>query len=118
MYLISKFVLRKRHGIVDERRELKAALLDWSSAATLQGGRGPFLGGASPSVADACMFGALRSIAEMQTWRDLREEIAREPDFESFRLWYREMERAVGPSACAGSLAVEEALALRSTELG
>ena len=49
MYLISQNVLKKRHGIEDERAELYKCLDDWMTNAV---GKNAFCGGDKPNLAD------------------------------------------------------------------
>ena len=63
MYLISQNVLKKRHGIVDERAELYKDLNQWTDAAV---GTSAFCGGAAPNLADLAVFGVLRAVKTFQ----------------------------------------------------
>jgi len=87
MYLISQNVLKKRHGIVDERAELYKDLNQWTDAAV---GTSAFCGGAAPNLADLAVFGVLRAVKTFQTFEDAMAEC---PDA---KRWYKRMEHEVG----------------------
>ncbi|KAK3269432.1 hypothetical protein CYMTET_22126 [Cymbomonas tetramitiformis] len=88
MYLISKFVLKKRHGIEDERAELYASVEEWVKAV----GEREFLGGKQPNNADLSVFGVIRAVHGLDTWKDVMSETSVGP-------WYERMEAAVGGSS-------------------
>jgi len=88
MYLISHNVLKKRHGIVDERKELYGDLKKWMDEAV--GEKQPFCGGQSPNLADLAVFGVMRAVKTFQTFQDAMAEV---PKAEA---WYRRMEKEVG----------------------
>uniref|UniRef100_A0A7S0X380 Prostaglandin E synthase 2 n=1 Tax=Mantoniella antarctica TaxID=81844 RepID=A0A7S0X380_9CHLO len=86
MYLISQNVLKKRHGIVDERAALYACLEDWMDNAV---GKGAFCGGNAPNTADIAVFGVLRAVKTFETFVDAMEHTNVGP-------WYKRMEKEVG----------------------
>jgi microsomal prostaglandin-E synthase 2 len=59
--------IKKKHGIVKEREELHALLLDWTGAL----GSNKYLHGDHPSLPDVLVFGVLGSIAETATFREI-----------------------------------------------
>ena len=90
MYLISQNVLKKRHGIEDERLELYKALEDWMENGV---GGAAFCGGDKPNVADISVFGVLRAVKTFETFDDA---MAASPRAEA---WYRRMEKEVGAAS-------------------
>lgn len=62
--------IKKKYGIVDERKELKEALEEWCKAV---GGK-KFLHGNEVSLPDLMVFGVLRSISGFQTFREIMSE--------------------------------------------
>lgn len=67
---------------------MRAQLNKWTDAL---GGR-PFMGGASPGLADVALFGVLRAVRGFDTFRDAVAHTQVGP-------WFGRMEAAVGPSA-------------------
>lgn len=59
--------IKKKYGIVDERAELKACLEEWTAAL---GGRA-FLHGDNVTLPDLMVFGVLRSISGLSTFREI-----------------------------------------------
>lgn len=86
MYVISHSVLKKRHGIEDERAELYKCLEDWMQNAV---GKAAFCGGDAPNLADISVFGVLRAVKTFETFADAMEHTSAGP-------WYKRMEGAVG----------------------
>lgn len=86
MYNISHYVLKKRHGIEDERAELYKALDDWMTNAV---GKEAFCGGSAPNVADLAVFGVLRAVKTFDTFTDAIENTDVGP-------WYKRMQKEVG----------------------
>ena len=87
MYLISQNVLKKRHGIEDERAELYKCLEDWIDNGV---GTAAFCGGDVPNVADISVFGVLRAVKTFETFDDALANV------KSVEGWYRRMEKEVG----------------------
>ena len=90
MYLIAHNVLKKRHGIEDERKELYADLETWTREAV---GDTPFCGGARPNLADLAVFGVMRAVKTFETFEDASTHVPRA------REWYRRMEKEVGAAS-------------------
>lgn len=88
MYGLSKYRLKPRHGIHEERPALYEAAQQWCEGL---GGK-PFMGGRRPGLADLSMFGATRAIKGMDAFNDL---MANTP----IRPWYERMEARVGPTS-------------------
>ena len=88
MYLIAHNVLKKRHGIKDERAELYKDLETWMTEAV--GDTQPFCGGASPNLADLAVFGVMRAVKTFETFEDATRRVPRAGE------WYRRMEKEVG----------------------
>lgn len=86
MYVISKLVLKKKHGIEDERAALYDALNDFAAAV---GPKRDFLGGKHPCLADTATFGVLRAVKGMDTFADVMQHTAIAP-------WYQRMDQLVG----------------------
>jgi microsomal prostaglandin-E synthase 2 len=59
--------IKKKYGIVKEREELHALLLDWTGAM----GSNNYLHGDHPSLPDVLVFGVLQSIAGTATFREV-----------------------------------------------
>eukprot|EP01033_Poteriospumella_lacustris_P000206 gene206-139_t len=59
--------IKKKYGIVDERKELKEVLVEWVTA--LNGNK--FLHGEKVTLPDLMVFGVLRSIRNFQTFREV-----------------------------------------------
>lgn len=87
MYLIAQNVLKKRHGIEDEREELYKCLRRWSEEAV---GKQPFCGGDKPNLADLAVFGVMRAVKTFDTFED---GVAAVPEVGE---WYRRMQKEVG----------------------
>lgn len=87
MYAISKFVLKKKHNIVEERPALYEAVNEFVAAV----GTRDFLGGKKPNLADTAVFGVLRAVKTMETWKDTMDNTDVKP-------WYSRMETLVGES--------------------
>ena len=86
MYLISHNVLKKRHGIEDERAELYKCLEDWMQNAV---GKNAFCGGDKPNLADIAVFGVLRAVKTFDTFEDAKANTSVGP-------WYKRMQEEVG----------------------
>ena len=86
MYVISHNVLKKRHGIEDERAELYKCLDDWMTNAV---GKSAFCGGDKPNLADLAVFGVLRAVKTFDTFTDAVENTGVGP-------WYKRMQEEVG----------------------
>ena len=80
--------LKRKYDIGDERQDLYTAAREWSQSL----GDSPFNGGDKPNMADITVFGMIRSMSGMQTYRDLMEQ-------RILTDWYQRMEKEVGPSA-------------------
>lgn len=96
MYLISQNVLKKRHGIEDERLELYKALEDWMENGV---GGAAFCGGDVPNVADISVFGVLRAVKTFETFEDALANV------KSVEGWYRRMEKEVGEATRTDGIA-------------
>lgn len=84
--------IKKKYGIVDERRELKDVLSEWVLA--LNGKK--FLHGEKVTLPDLMVYGVLRSIRNFQTFREVMSENA------ELRRWYSDVDAATGTSeSCA-----------------
>ena len=81
--------IKKKYGIVDERKELKAVLEEWCGA--LESSSGKFLHGNQLTMPDIQVFGVLRSIAGLRTFNEIMEENA------TLKKWYDNVD-AVTPS--------------------
>ena len=97
MYGISKMVLKKRHGIEDERASLFEETRKWMSEGVGQSG-GKFCGGDAPNIADISMFGVFRAVKTFQTFEDVCKEV---PEMVP---WYERMQKAVGESSRSDGL--------------
>ena len=97
MYGISKMVLKKRHGIEDERASLFEETRKWMSEGVGKSG-GKFCGGDAPNIADISMFGVFRAVKTFQTFKDVCEEV---PELVP---WYERMQKAVGESSRSDGL--------------
>ena len=86
MYVIVHRVLKKRHGIEDERAELYAECDKFVNEA-LDGRK--FCGGNAPNNADLCVFGVLRAVKTFETFADVMANTSIGP-------WYARMEKEVG----------------------
>lgn len=84
MHGLSKFVLKKKHHIEEERPALYAAMDDFTDAL----GSRHFLGGNKPNLADISVFGVIKAVRGMDTWKDLMDNTKVLP-------WYERMETAV-----------------------
>jgi microsomal prostaglandin-E synthase 2 len=62
--------IKKKYGIVDERKELKAVLAEWCDA--LKGRK--FLHGDKPTMPDILVFGVLKSIQGLRTFEEIMQE--------------------------------------------
>ena len=91
MYLIAHNVLKKRHGIEDERLELYKDLETWTLEAV--GDKAPFCGGANPNLADLAVFGVMRAVKTFQTFEDAMSASPRT------QAWYKRMEKEVGAAS-------------------
>lgn len=78
--------IKKKYGIVNERDELHALLLDWTGAV----GEGKFLHGDAPSLPDVLVYGVLRSIEGTQTFTDITARNS------TLAAWYERV-KAVAP---------------------
>tara|TARA_B100001540_G_scaffold14007_1_gene12225 strand:- start:946 stop:1932 length:987 start_codon:yes stop_codon:yes gene_type:complete len=97
MYGISKMVLKKRHGIEDERASLFEETRKWMSEGVGKSG-GQFCGGDAPNIADISMFGVFRAVKTFQTFEDVCKEV---PEMVP---WYEKMKKAVGESSRSDGL--------------
>jgi len=86
MYVIAHRVLKKRHGIEDERADLYAECDKFVNEA-LEGRK--FCGGDAPNNADLCVFGVLRAVKTFETFTDVMANTSIGP-------WYARMEKEVG----------------------
>jgi microsomal prostaglandin-E synthase 2 len=82
--------IKKKYNIEDERSAMFDAIYQWADE--VEAGQGTFQGGDSPSMADVCVFGCLRSI----TGLDTHTEVVNDP---RILQWYKSMVAAVGESA-------------------
>jgi len=80
--------LKKKYNITDERKQLLDAVKVWTDAV----GKGPFLRGASPCLADVVVYGALSSIRGLDTHGVVMDAA---PELKS---WESEMRAAIGGS--------------------
>lgn len=84
--------IKKKYGIVDERKELKEVLVEWVTA--LNGNK--FLHGEKVTLPDLMVFGVLRSIRNFQTFREVMA------DSPALKRWYDDVDTATGSSeSCA-----------------
>lgn len=77
--------IKKKYGIVDERKELKACLAEWTDAL---GGK-TFLHGDCVTLPDLMVFGVLRSISGLATFREIMTEN------DALRGWYERVDGQV-----------------------
>jgi len=84
MYGLSKFVLKKKHNIEEERPALYAACNDFTDAL----GARHFLGGNKPNLADISIFGVIKAVRGMDTWKDMMDNTKVLP-------WYERMEASL-----------------------
>ncbi|KAJ1418574.1 glutathione S-transferase [Ochromonadaceae sp. CCMP2298] len=70
--------IKKKYGIVDERKELKAVLAEWCDA--LKGQK--FLHGDKPTMPDVLVFGVLKSIQGLRTFEEIMQETP------VLKIWY------------------------------
>jgi len=89
MYVIAHRVLKKRHGIVDERADLYLEVNKFINEGV---GKQKFCGGNAPNNADIAMFGVLRAVKTFETFQDVMANTACAP-------WYERMTAAVGAAA-------------------
>lgn len=87
MYLIAKRS-KKRYEIDDEREALYSALASWVEAV----GDRSFLGGSEPNMADLSVFGVLRAMDGLDTYKDLMDNTSIKP-------WFARMTEKVGSSS-------------------
>jgi glutathione S-transferase len=64
--------IKKKYNIVDERAELKATLAEWTSAV----GKKKYLHGDHVTLPDLLVFGVLRSISGLSTFREIMADNA------------------------------------------
>lgn len=83
---------KKQHGWADERAALVTIVNEFADA--VAAGGGDFLGGAAPNLADVEAFGAMRSIAGLDTWTYMLDPATGS----HLAAWYRRMEAVIGPS--------------------
>lgn len=86
MYVIAHRVLKKRHGIEDERAALYTECDKFVKEAV---GSRAFCGGDAPNNADLSVFGVLRAVKTFETFKDVMENTTIAP-------WYERMKVAVG----------------------
>lgn len=84
---------RRERGWHEPRAALRAGLASW--AAALNGS--PFLGGARPNLADVEIFGMLRAVRSLDTWREVLG--GAQSETAAAAAWYARMEATVGPSS-------------------
>jgi len=89
MFLVAKS-LKKKHNIVDERKELKEAGAEWIAAI---GDSRPFLGGPTPNLADLSVYGVLHSIEGLQASQELFKDVP------NLSRWYSRVQSAIGSSS-------------------
>jgi microsomal prostaglandin-E synthase 2 len=89
MYGISKIV-KKRHGITDERAALFECGEDLQKH--LKSEKGPFLGGNAIDLGDLAVHGALKSIEGLKSFSLLMEK------YPEVMAWYKKVDARVGPS--------------------
>jgi microsomal prostaglandin-E synthase 2 len=77
--------IKKKHDIVDERKELDTLLLEWTGAV----GDKPFLHGSRVTMPDIMVYGVLRSISGLSTWKEIMQGNA------ALKAWYDRMQAAV-----------------------
>jgi microsomal prostaglandin-E synthase 2 len=80
--------IKKKYNIVNEREELDEVLKEWMDAVAITDEQGPFLHGASVSMADLAVFGVLRAIHGLDTFAYAMEN-------QGLHKWYAQMEKAV-----------------------
>lgn len=85
--------LKKKYNITDERRQLLETVGRWTSAV----GDGPFLKGASPSIADVAVYGVLSAIRGLAAHTELIESCP------ALAAWNTHMRTALG-----GSMRIED----------
>jgi len=61
--------IKKKYGIVDERAELEVVLQEWTSAV----GSKDFLHGSAVTLPDLMVYGVLRSIEGLSTWKEIMQ---------------------------------------------
>lgn len=86
MYVIAHRVLKKRHGIEDERADLYFEVNKFISEGV---GAKKFCGGNAPNNADLAMFGVLRAVKTFETFKDVMDNTTCSP-------WYERMSEVVG----------------------
>ena len=79
--------IKKKYNIVDERAELATALEEWTDAVDSSASKGPFLHGAQITLPDLMVYGVLRSIEGLTTWKEIMENNAK------LRNWYQAVEK-------------------------
>ena len=87
-------MLKKRHGIEDERAALYEALDDWMQNAV--GPKNAFCGGSEPNLADLAVFGVLRAAKTFDTFSDAMENTNAKPWYERMRVEVGEATRTDG----------------------
>lgn len=88
MYGMSKYKLKPRHNITDERQ----AMYDEADKFVNALGNRSFMGGKEPNLADLSVFGIVRAIQGTDTFTDLMANTGMQP-------WFSRMEAAVGQSS-------------------
>lgn len=83
--------MKTKHGIAGDERAALCTELDSFADAVAAGGH-PFLGGGAPNLADVSVYGVLRAIEGISTWRDAMAGSRIAP-------WYGRMRAAVGEGA-------------------
>jgi microsomal prostaglandin-E synthase 2 len=86
MYVIAHRVLKKRHGIEDERADLYFEVNKFINEGV---GAKKFCGGNAPNNADLAMFGVLRAVKTFETFKDVMDNTTCSP-------WYERMSEVVG----------------------
>eukprot|EP00606_Chrysophyceae_sp_TOSAG23-5_P000995 GSChrysophyteH2.ASY1.ANO1.1485.1 assembled CDS len=79
--------IKKKYDIVDERAELDNTLQEWISAVESSSSQGPFLHGAQVTLPDLMVYGVLRSIEGLSTWKEIMDNNPK------LRTWYNEVEK-------------------------
>ena len=79
--------IKKKYNIVDERAELDNTLQEWISAVESSSSQGPFLHGAQVTLPDLMVYGVLRSIEGLSTWKEIMDNNPK------LRTWYNEVEK-------------------------
>lgn len=79
------YKVKKKYGIIDERKELHEALLEWTHAL----GKNKFLHGDRITLPDLMIFGVLRGIHELPAFTHVMNENP------ALKVWYGNMEKSI-----------------------